>query len=263
MNLLTSPAATLAKRAALVLTVAAASTAAHALPTFGFDPNAAGLNGAAFTADNLIISNFSTVTFTSATTFTDTGFFSISAAQLGGAGFTPSGLNSSYGLYVAFSGSGTTNGTNPVAAPTFGSFSSLTYTLYGYNGSASFGFSGNTPTTTAAAPVALASGSLVQGSAVTVPNGDGTFTPFGNAKLTVNVLQPAFFASPAAFYDTALSAFSNTSSQVEVFANGFRIRQGGGSINFASAVPEPESYAMLLAGVAVLGFVARRRRVQH
>ena len=44
------------------------------------------------------------------------------------------------------------------------------------------------------------------------------------------------------------------------FANGFRIRQGGGSINFISAVPEPGTFGLLLSGLAVVGFIARRRQ---
>ncbi len=35
-----------------------------------------------------------------------------------------------------------------------------------------------------------------------------------------------------------------------------------GSDSFATAVPEPETYAMLLAGLGLLGFVGRRRRSQ-
>jgi len=34
----------------------------------------------------------------------------------------------------------------------------------------------------------------------------------------------------------------------------------GGEMSFAPAVPEPETYAMLLAGLGLLGFVARRRK---
>ena len=254
---------TLLKRTALVLALASAcaGASAAALPQFTLNPagTTPALNGSSFTADNLLVSDYSTVTFASGT-FTDTGFLSISAAQLAGSTFTPAGLNTDYGLYIAFTGSGTTVGTDPTTAPTIGTFTSLNYTLYGYNGTATFDFSGNTPTTSAMNPVALASGSLIRGSAVTIPNGDGTFTPSGSAKLSMSTSSTGFFSAPAPFYNLGLTAFANTSSQVEAFAGGFRIRQGGGSINFASAVPEPGSYAMLLAGMGVIGFVARRRR---
>ena len=46
---------------------------------------------------------------------------------------------------------------------------------------------------------------------------------------------------------------------VEPFAGGFRIRQGGGSLNFAP-VPEPSSTAMLLCGLAAAGFLGYRRQ---
>lgn len=35
---------------------------------------------------------------------------------------------------------------------------------------------------------------------------------------------------------------------------------GAGSISYTAAVPEPEAYAMLLAGLGLLGLAARRRR---
>ncbi|HEY8709424.1 MAG TPA: flocculation-associated PEP-CTERM protein PepA [Burkholderiaceae bacterium] len=245
---------------------AVSAGASAALSPFTLNPGAASpaLIGPSFTADNALISDYSAVTFGAGGSFTDTGYLSVSAFQLGGSTFTPTGLNSTYGLYVAFTGTGTQTVGNPALAPVFGSFSSLTYTLYGYNGPASFGFSGNTATTTAAG-VALASGSLINGSVSSVPTLDGlTFTPSANAKLSFNVAagQGAFFASPTPFYNLALTAFTNTTSEVEAFDGGFRIRQGGGSFNFTStpAVPEPQTYAMLLGGLAAVGFVARRRR---
>jgi hypothetical protein len=35
----------------------------------------------------------------------------------------------------------------------------------------------------------------------------------------------------------------------------------GANLSYVTAVPEPESYAMLLAGLGLMGFIARRRRV--
>lgn len=246
---------------------AACASASAALPPFTLNLAAAtpALVGTAFTADNILVSDFSTETF-SGTTFTDTGFLSVSAFQLGGTTIIPTGLNSIYGLYFAFTGSGTTTPGNPATVPTFGSFTTLNYTLYGYNGTASFGFSGNTPTETANGEVVLATGSLINGSVSTTPTvpNDGTYTPSANAKMTFTVAtgEQAFFASPNPFYNIALTAFTNTTSEVEPFDGGFRIRQGGGSVNFASVsvIPEPETYALMLGGLAAVGFMTRRRR---
>ena len=255
----------LLQRTAVALGLVVACASASALPQFTLDPSAVSpaLAGTAFTGDNILISDFSTVTFDGLGNFTDTGFLSVSAIQLVGSTFTPTGLNSAYGLYFAFSGAGTTTLGDPKLVPTIGTFKTLTYTLYGYNGLASFGFSGNTPTETASGEVALATGSLISGHAVTFPTGDGlTFTPFASAKQNFVVApgQAAFFANPIPFYDLVFAAFSNTTSQVEPFAGGFRIRQGGGAVNFASTIPEPQTYALMLAGLAAVGFVARRRR---
>src|SRR5215510_2914826 len=74
--------------------------------TFTFIPSAVGLTGAAVTADNILLSDFSNVTFTGATTFSDRGFLSITGLQLGGSNVTAGGLNSTYSLYFQFSGTG-------------------------------------------------------------------------------------------------------------------------------------------------------------
>ena len=256
--------------AGLALSGAVSTAAAQALPSFTLNPAAATppLLGTAFTADNILISDFSTVTL-SGSTFTDAGFLSVSAFQLGGTTIIPTGLNSTYGLYIAFVGSGTTTPGDPRTIPTFGSFTSLNYTLYGYNGTASFGFSGNTPTETASGEIVLATGSLMNGSVSSVPTvpNDGTFTPSASARLTFAVApgQQAFFASPNPFYSMALTAFANTTSEVEPFEGGYRIRQGGGSVNFTNTVPttttpEPATLPLLLTGFSAIGWFARRRR---
>ncbi|HEY9107549.1 MAG TPA: flocculation-associated PEP-CTERM protein PepA [Roseateles sp.] len=239
-----------------------ACVAASALPQFTFTPSGAGLTGGAITADNILFSDFATITSGPGGTFTETGFLSITGFQLGGTNLTPAGLNTDYGLYIAFTGTGTTTTNNPATAVNTGTFDTLNYTLYGYNGTATFGFSGDTPTESASGEVVLATGSLKSGTVVTVPAGDGKFNPSANANLNfwVDPAAAAFFTSPNPFYNVALTSFTNTTSQVTLTGTGFRISQGSGSLNFEPLpVPEPSSTAMLLAGLGVAGLLYRRK----
>ncbi len=256
----------LAARTIIGVALAALGSGASALPTFTFDPAGVGLTGTRFTADNILISDYATVRFGAGNTFTETGFLSISGAQLGGVNLLPGGLNSSYGLYISFSGAGTTGSGNPSSVATSGTFSSLSYTLYGYNGAASFGFdAGNNPTETATGEKILATGSLLSGTVSTAPASGGAFTPSAAADLTFLTAASslAFFAAPVPFSNVALSSFTNTSSQVTGFEGGFSIRQGGGSFNFAPAqVPLPGTYALTFAGLCAVGLSNRRRKAR-
>src|SRR5215216_3718303 len=92
------------KRTLVAMALASAYAGAWALPVFTFTPTAVGLTGASVTADNVLLSDFSAVTFTGATTFSDTGLLSITGFQLGGSNVVAGGLNSTYSLYFQFTG---------------------------------------------------------------------------------------------------------------------------------------------------------------
>jgi hypothetical protein len=265
----------LATRSALRRTlVAAALTVAYStswsLETFTFNPGAIGLNGTAVTADNVLLSDYFSVQQTSPTAFTEQGFLSVTGFQLNNTNLVAGGLNSTYSLYIQFSGSGTLTqgaGADPRTTSTSGVFNSLTYSLFGVNGQTSFPLTGTTfNVTTAGAPTLLATGSLLGGSVNTQPAFNfatltQSFVPSANASLTFNVAPGATsFFSPNPFYSVALTAFTNPVSTVTPLAGGFLVTNGGGSLNFAAPIPEPETYALMLGGLGIMGWMARRRR---
>lgn len=228
--------------------------ASAALPAFTFNPAAVGLTGTQFTADNLLISDYATVTAT-LSGFTESGFLAITGAQLGSTTFQPTGMNTTYGLYLAFSATGT----NAFQSNGFygGNVTSLSYTLHGYNGPASF-----TPTSAPTSAVTLGTGTLIDGTVSGTLS--GTNVTSANASLRSTFAadggSAGFFVSPVPFYTMAVAAFSNTGQQILNTPTGFVVTQGGGTINFVAApVPEPETYAMLLVGLGVIGSIAVRR----
>lgn len=266
-----------AYRALAAASLALGCVSAWALPVFTLNPMGATtpLNGGSVTADNIIVSDyFRVVAGPEDGTFTQTGFLSVEGFQLANSSVSSPGLNSTYGLYISFSGTGQQlSGGNPLTSFTSGSLTKLDYTLFGYNGpAATFSFNAaNEPTSSVTTAVALATGTLIQGSVSTAPALNGTtasFVPSANASVTFTPVmgQGDFFANPPDFYNLAFSAFTNPVSTVTVIsATEFLVTQGGGSFNFAEVtppIPEPETYALMLAGLGAVSFVAKRRKKQ-
>ncbi len=229
----------------VALVAAYSSASALDLPDFTWNPSGAGLTGTTFTADNIIVSDFATVTFTAGNTFHEEGYLGVSSFQLNGKDINAGGLNTTYSMYFRFTGDGAVNG----------SFSKLDYQLFGTNSVPTFGPGGTIAG--AGAPIQLASGSLISGSTGSIGS-----VPGAEAMVTFNAAASQFYLTPpsGSFYNIALTAFINPQGTVTPTANGFMIDNGGGSLHFAPQIPEPETYALMMAGLGALGFMVWRRK---
>jgi hypothetical protein len=91
-------------------------------------------------------------------------------------------------------------------------------------------------------------------------NADGTFTIFATTSTVSDEASHDLGADPNELVSITIGADSTDSndsfSVLETAAVGERL----GGVALAAPVPEPETYAMMLAGLGLLGFVARRRK---
>lgn len=248
-------------KAVAVAAVVGAFMAAPAMAApiqFTWNPNGSTppLGGSQFTANNMIVSDFSTIHFQPGGAFTEQGILPVSNFQNGGSFVTAPGLNSAYGLYFAFNATGTINNGS-------GSFNTLTYTLMGdpgyTNGALSATPSGVSFANGNAGDVTLASGSLLS-SAVTI-NAQGIPGASSTETFVQAPGQSGFFVAPTSIALNLSNAFTNDANVISgSLASGTLLINGGGG-NATFQVPEPASFAVLGAGLLGLAMARRKRLI--
>ena len=73
---------------------------------------------------------------------------------------------------------------------------------------------------------------------------------------------PAFVTANGGTVNSAFAAFSTGLNAGKTYFNVHTSLAGGGEIRaFLAPVPEPETYALMLAGLGLLGFAVRRRQL--
>jgi hypothetical protein len=198
--------------------------------------------------------------------FTESGYLTKASFAIGGSAVT-SQLNAlnGYGIYGLFTINGTAaqEGTGIHAT-----FTSATLNLYMDPGQdTTLSFVGNTATAGGAMgdDYLLVSYTLNTGEAHVfggLANGD--FDTVLNLTLTDNGTTSdgeSFFSAPRPFY--ALENFGGNTQTItgaSLTSSFVATATGAGTELFLAPVPEPETYALMLAGLGALGFVARRRR---
>ena len=234
--------------------------------TVGFDPGAAGLAGAAFSADALTGTEVSVVSNgppagDGSFSWHERGFMHITGSLQNGVQVLPSGLDSQYTLYAAFD----ILGVNPnIVSP--GHSTAVTMALYGVNGVSVFGLgpAGAFVDNQGNAPVLLASAA---NAAVSVASTLVSLTPLTldlSASMTADLVPaPVGFITSPGLALSLLGSFSHPHDGVTVLYGGgaFVIDGGSDVLSFApSPVPEPAHAALLAGGLALLAGLARQRR---
>jgi len=272
--------------AAAIALSAASAQAAVSLPNFTVDPTVGGTaNGGIlydagfaqdpFEADRINGSYNETLTFTSATTFEASVFWTASVFRFGDdandVGTITSGLGVDYGLYVLFQGSGTwfTDAAGDHYLFDTGGEFSMFYDDYDTS-KPNGGVTGFTNPLSGADLYGLTKSGddtlLFTGKLFGAPDSEGLFTSTGGQNtgsfgtigdLALTSAGEKFFKGPVPFYDLALTSGDFTKFTPEAGATVSNVT-GKMSVDFGR-IPEPETLSLLGIGLLGLGFSRRKQ----
>jgi hypothetical protein len=226
------------------------------------------LNRLATLATLLASATYTTAALSSTVTFEDVPVYTSGSFASGGYNFALSGVAANVTVTNGCGAPCPENGTHVVLAP-YGEYApygfgpsalrmtsqSGAFALNSFDGAGSFNFN-------VIGPGSYSYNIPIQIDVVGVVVGGGTVTQsFALNRSAVNDRLPFTAFHFSSDFTNLVSATFSSSGAVTTAFNGFTVDNI--NVSIASAVPEPESYAMLLAGLGVMAAAIRRRKAKQ